>query len=291
VIVSHRRHAWNDAAIELDRALFSNAVFRRVRLAGVVDDERLLPTSIGRGIPGRRTRLHVVLTGRATAWAGGQCWELGPGDALVVRPVATLVGRSSDGESLEMDWDSLTDAPLVEHLRVSPRLLVSSAALSAALADLAAPDAVARLVKAGRDFLRVAAADGLDTPIDPDELATSGPDAQRLMHVIDGALSQLHTNPSTVDLETTLAVSRRTLTRHVRRVHTAYGLCGLGDGVDWKSIRDFYRLRVASILMSNPRAGTREIARAVGYGSPDAMCHAFAHVGLPSPGRVRETVR
>ena len=56
-------------------------------------------------------------------------------------------------------------------------------------------------------------------------------------------------------------------------------------------MRDFYRMIVGSILASNPDLTTRRLAPVLGYASPDALCHAFANAGLPSPGSVKKLRR
>ena len=68
-----------------------------------------------------------------------------------------------------------------------------------------------------------------------------------------------------------------------REIHARYGLSGL-DGASWRSVRDFYRVLVGSILASSPVMTTRRLASVLGYGSPEAICHAFANAGMPSSG-------
>ena len=110
------------------------------------------------------------------------------------------------------------------------------------------------------------------------------------MSALEDALCSLGKSPQLVDLEAP-GRSRWTLTRTLHELYARYGLSGMGGATDWRSIRDFRRLRLAQVMMTHRRASTREIARFVGYGSPDAMCHAFAKAGFVSPGRMRESAR
>ena len=65
-----------------------------------------------------------------------------------------------------------------------------------------------------------------------------------------------------------------------------YGL----NGSDWRTIRDRWRLNTALLAMSHPRARTESVATAVGYGSPNALCHAFREANIPSPGSIRDAL-
>jgi AraC-like DNA-binding protein len=113
---------------------------------------------------------------------------------------------------------------------------------------------------------------------------------QRLMCTIDAALGELDAAPMLVDIERTLGTTRRTLTRNIRDLHVRYALTGRGAGV-WRGIRDVYRLVVASILVTHREATPRAVAAAVGYGSVEALDHAFRHASLPTPAALARAVR
>jgi AraC-like DNA-binding protein len=51
------------------------------------------------------------------------------------------------------------------------------------------------------------------------------------------------------------------------------------------------RLRAACLMLSAPAGTPSEVARAVGYGSLDAMGRAFRDASLPAPSVVQEAVR
>jgi AraC-like DNA-binding protein len=52
-------------------------------------------------------------------------------------------------------------------------------------------------------------------------------------------------------------------------------------------MRDRWRLTMSAVALSHPLARTEDVARAVGYGSSNALCQAFRIANLPSPGQVR----
>ena len=134
----------------------------------------------------------------------------------------------------------------------------------------------------------------LGLPLEPETweepLLAEDPSDQAWSSAIDAALSDLAGGPASADLERRVAKSRSTVFRRSREFHGKFGLTGL-SGPEWRSVRDFYRLLVGTIVMGHPDAGTREVAGLLGYRSAEAFCHAFANAGLPSPGRVRESVR
>jgi AraC-like DNA-binding protein len=64
---------------------------------------------------------------------------------------------------------------------------------------------------------------------------------------------------------------------------------GLGGG--FRDATRVLRLRAAVLFLSAPGATPSEVARAVGYGSLDAMGRAFRDAKLPAPSVVQEAVR
>jgi AraC-like DNA-binding protein len=59
----------------------------------------------------------------------------------------------------------------------------------------------------------------------------------------------------------------------------------------WREGSKRHRLRMAIIALSADEISVRDVARAVGYGSEDAMARAFRDAGMWSPSRVREGLR
>lgn len=297
MLVSHRRHApIAGICIELDRLLAPSWIARRVRLAGVVQDESLT-AGLGKGTASERVRLDVVLRGRLEATVGGRSFVIGPGDFLLVPRLAACVTRGDgDNEILELDWDP--GAPVaantvsdIEHGTLSSTARAGARALGSALAqvDGRTLHATAPIVA---DAFRALAADGL--PVDPraaEGVAAGGSASdQALFDAIDAALANLEASPAVVGLEQQLGWARRTVSRRASELHQRYGIQGL-DGESWRSVRDFYRVLIGTIFASSPDITTRGLATILGYTSPDALCHAFANAGLPSPGAVKKLRR
>jgi hypothetical protein len=113
------------------------------------------------------------------------------------------------------------------------------------------------------------------------ELGTASAQEQETMDRVDASLSQLRASPMLVDFEG--AERPRTMPRRIRRLHERYGLHG---GQSWRAVRDDYRLVVASILMSHRDTTSRAVAGLVGYGSTEALDHAFRNAGLPRPSQL-----
>ncbi|CAN5916901.1 hypothetical protein BH11MYX4_BH11MYX4_69660 [soil metagenome] len=312
MLVSHRRHAPlgppSRLCIELDRVLAPSWIARRVRLSGAVQDEHMT-TQLGKGTQAERARLKIVLVGRLEATVGGRTFELRAGDFLVMPRIAECLTCGGDDETLELDWDP--EAPIagaavttLEHGTLRPRALKAAKSIARALHDDVDPSSCGVLDALSRDLpaaLRVLASDGL--PLDPagaeHELPPRAPHElrrgasrgdQRLFDAIDATLANLDDGPAVVGLEEKLGWSRRTVSRRTSELHQRYGLSGI-DGESWRTVRDFYRLLVGTILASNPDVTTRGLAVILGYASPDALCHAFANAGLPSPGAIRKLPR
>lgn len=294
---SHRHHDFPQLGgkILLDRLIAPSYVLRRCEIGGFLHDERLSARALGYGTKSDRARLVVMLEGRGVFTAGDRAVELGPGDALLVSSLHTVTQRGRAAVQLELDWDpggALGDAPETgsTHFRLGARERRTLATLARALNRSEQRDAALR--EATNAALGALRALGLPVVEEAweEQLQGEDPGDQAWSSAIDAALSDLAGGPASADLEQRVAKSRSTVSRRSREFHGKFGLTGL-SGPEWRSVRDFYRLLVGTIVMGHPDAGTREVAGLLGYRSAEAFCHAFANAGLPSPGRVRETLR
>ena len=297
MLVSHRRHAppLDGVELELDRAVFESWVLRRASTAGVVQDDRLT-TSLGNGAPRGRRRLTVMLAGRTTVFAG-RTFELAAGDALLVEDLGELVTRAEPGLAFELDWTA--DGELagggvrgMNSFRLAPSTLDAIQALLREL-RVVSPMECTGLVQQAKEVLRALRAEGV--PVSPDALAEprvsrSDSDVQRLLTAVDAELSSLEQGPALTTLEARLGWTRRTVARRAQLARERYGISAL-SGPDWRSARDFYRLLLGTMLASHQAATTGHLARMLGYGSPVALCHAFAHAGLAAPAVVGALAR
>ncbi|HVH41783.1 MAG TPA: hypothetical protein VM925_05550, partial [Labilithrix sp.] len=115
------------------------------------------------------------------------------------------------------------------------------------------------------------------------------PRDQRLMTAIDAIFTDFASAPMLVDLEAAVGCSGRTLARHIGDLHARYGLLGRGAG-RFRGIRDSARLVLSTIFLSHESATPAAVAASVGYGSVEALDHAFRDAGLPAPRALQRAV-
>ncbi len=72
------------------------------------------------------------------------------------------------------------------------------------------------------------------------------------------------------------------LRRGLSELHRAYDFYG----GSWHRLRQWWRLSMATTLMTAPGATTELVGDVLGYGSPRSFCLAMAQAGLPSPGKI-----
>jgi hypothetical protein len=294
VLVSHRRHALplGRALLMLDRAIAPSFVLKRVALREVVQDERFTKPILGVDCARDRHRVVVVLQGTTREFAVGRETALSEGDAFFVPAGTTYASRAGDCDLLELEWDppaSPSRAPAPERLRLGARTRARVRDLARTLS--AAEDAAA--IAPGLEALLDALASEASVPVPPPGAARASavaPGDQALVKQIDGSLGQLGNAPMLVDLESSLASARRTLTRRIRDLHERYALSGRGGG-RWRGLRDTYRLVIASILLTHADATPRRVAGLVGYRSVEALDHAFRNASLASPAALQRAMR
>jgi len=97
----------------------------------------------------------------------------------------------------------------------------------------------------------------------------------------------LATSASLKQIATLAGLSLRQLGRDLGDFTKTFGLFGGG----FRDAMRVLRLRAAVLLLSSPEASPSDVARAVGYGSLDAMGRAFRDAQLPAPSVVQGAVR
>lgn len=289
VLFSHRVHALGRSAIGLDQAIAPTFSLRRITLRGLTQDQRISRSLLGVDRPRRRHTLTIPLCGFSKETIDNRELHVGAGSVLHVPVGATCAGRAS-GDLLELEWDDGALGQATREMAVDAARL-GEATMRAAqdVADkLARPVSALGFRAALKALLRALTSEGVTFDVDALEtIPTATAGEQRLHECIDARLSSLESSPMLVDLETLLNVSTRTLTRQVRSLQDRYRLPG---GETWRKLRDHYRLVVATILLSHDDASARSVALSVGYGSVEALCHAFRSVDLPAPDAYHRTV-
>lgn len=290
MFASHRRHGLDDATLELDRVIAPQVLVQRLALSRLSLDERITTAALGRQVVPRQ-RLLIVLSGRVRIHnqesPESEPLLLEEGDVFVSPADFPVAFVREEGETLDIEGGSGLAAPL--RTRLDPVAETCVRALASVLRERADESIVqARTVEA---FQALAASRLMDAEL---ALALSAPtDSDELAYArsLDVLFNRLEVCPGTIDIERHLDLSRRTVTRRTHEFFKRHGLSGLGGRTDWRSIRDGYRLFVGVVLMSHPDATTARVARALGYGSAEALCHAFANVSLPTPTGIRERMR
>lgn len=110
---------------------------------------------------------------------------------------------------------------------------------------------------------------------------------ERVWTVIKPLYEDLATSTSLKQIATLANLSLRQLGRDLGELTRTFGLFGAG----FRDAARVLRLRAACLMLSAPTGTPSEVARAVGYGSLDAMGRAFRDASLPAPSVVQEAVR
>lgn len=109
----------------------------------------------------------------------------------------------------------------------------------------------------------------------------------RLWQVLRPLYEDLATSASLKQIAIVAKLSLRQLGRDLGDLTRTFGLFGAG----FRDAMRVLRLRAAVLLLSAPGGTPSEVAKAVGYGSLDAMGRAFRDAQLPAPSLVQEAVR
>ena len=294
VIVSHRRHSLpaGTSVLTLDRVIASTLILRRVSLPEVVQDERVTKGALGVDSERTRRRIAIVLDGESQEFVDDRAVPCRRGDCVFVPEGASHASRSGSDTVLELEWNTgaLDDGAARSSTRMKLGMRAQATARRVA-EDLRTAVSGASMVEPLTALLSALNAEGMSFRVDAVRgLEAASPDDQSMMNGIDRILSRLHENPMLVDLESTLGQARRTLTRSIGQLHERHALLGRGGG-RWRTIRDNYRLVVATILVSHEEATPRDVAGLVGYGSVEALDHALNNASLPSPLALKRAIR
>ena len=109
----------------------------------------------------------------------------------------------------------------------------------------------------------------------------------RLWAALRPLYQDLATSASLKQIAVIARLSLRQLGRDLGDLTRTFGLFGGG----FRDAMRVLRLRAAVLLLSAPGGTPSDVARAVGYGSLDAMGRAFRDAQLPAPSVVQDAVR
>lgn len=269
------------AQIEIVSKKRPEVIVRRTRYAGVVVDERVL-TRAFEWIPRSPTlQAIVLLEGSARLWSHDGRTELHmvPGDAVLLSPADASKGRFEDATYLDLEWlpEAAPERPSLERLARVDRARAArlgESVVAGGLSDRALFDEAFALLRA------------VGAPIGEMPLAGGGPSAQdqAIARAIAAQVADLRSAASALSFGEHAGMSPRQLQRVLASHFERYRM----NAVNWRDMRNRYRIHIAITLLSVPELPIATIAREVGYASPAALARAFADLGLPTPGEMRD---
>jgi AraC-like DNA-binding protein len=158
--------------------------------------------------------------------------------------------------------------------------------LAAASRALLAAGSDAATIEAARAFFDALVTRGVLAPSVQSALPVGGGRFDRVWRGLRPFAERFHVLSTLDEVSLASGSSLRQLARDVDGFRRALGLRG-----GWRETTRRYRLKLAVIALSCPDATIAEVARAVGYGSVEAMARAFRDAGLPPASVVRAAVR
>jgi AraC-like DNA-binding protein len=107
-----------------------------------------------------------------------------------------------------------------------------------------------------------------------------------LWKAIGPIVERLDLRPTVKELSAVTGGTPREVDRNVRAFVSSFGFVG----ASWRAGTRYWRLKLAIVFLSADGASIADVARAVGYGSTDAMARAFRDAGLLAPKVVKEQI-
>jgi len=109
---------------------------------------------------------------------------------------------------------------------------------------------------------------------------------QLLWKAIGPIVERLDLRPTVKELSAVTGGTPREVDRNVRAFVSSFGFLG----GSWREGSRYWRLKLAIVFLSAEGASIADVARAVGYGSTDAMARAFRDARIPPPNVVKERI-
>ncbi len=267
-----------------------------VRQRGMGADEDIA-AGLGFGRPpDARNLVGVALRGRAfvrQGLGGDTAHECAAGDAIVMPGRGSFRAGilASDEESfsinIEIDrstYEQAPNAPTFMKVRDLPRVTNDVELLVRAIEnEWRNPEAGPLARKHLETLLATLSYEGLPVPrVLPRSQTNDDRNMRRMARAIDQTLSLSRSMPMLVDVENLTERSIRTVQRKFPELCSVWGQ----RAESFRAHRQRTQLARAVGAMSNPRATTELVSRALGFSSPNAFCRAMNSNGLPSPGSI-----
>lgn len=257
----------------------SDLVLRCTKYHGIVVDERVLTKTFDLVTRPQRMLATLVLEGDLLVDAPEGTLRARRGEGVLHATELMSVTRYDRTTTLELDW--------VAKEQTSPRVLTSfDVARATEIAnELFEPVSQRDLFARAFAFLRETG-----VPIEEHLDALRGGPTERdvrLGRAMCEQLMHLSSRATTLHLGDTASLSPRQLQRVVTDFNARYGI----NARNWRDVRNRWRVQIAVVLLSVESMPIESIAREVGYGSASALSRAFASVGFPAPGELRDRIR
>jgi hypothetical protein len=293
MIVSRRFFTWSDVVIR--RWLLRDPTFlvKVVETRGVCSDDRLWERAKLWSVVPHWPCVGVPIQGHGMMLSEGAALEMRRGYIGTIDRGETFRARTEPEAAFGvfLQWDpAVYGKPGTSSLMreaIDPRDL---SRIGQALRGIIHPQAThdTLLGNVGELFKIFGSLGIMDGERSPREVVIPPPPrVERIGRAIDGVLSRAGTRPMVVDLTRALDCSERQARYLVSEYVGAYALQGV---TEWRTLVNVWTTYLAGLLMTAPGATTERVAALLGYGSPNAFCHALTNAGLPSPGEMRRIV-
>jgi AraC-like DNA-binding protein len=265
----------------------SGLVMRRTRFSEMVVDERVLWKAFPLAPRVVRPICYLVFGGRGYLEDGGETLEVEAGDVIAFRAQGGVKPRWHDVRMIEIAWTDEIEGGEARPGAVSD-LFFRAKAAPADIASLVAGFDDVWSLDHGAVITRATAFLGdLGLRLPPIDLAPEDAPSEMDLAIARGLSAQfraLSEGPMMVDFKSQLGLSERQLLRVQVAFNEKYRI----DAGNWRDLRNRWRVKIAAALLSNLDATVAQIAKAVGYRSPNALARAFAGVGFPPPLALRK---
>ena len=252
---------------------------RFTRYQDIVVDERLLTEAFPFLPTSSRVVCALMLEGALDVEGEAGRIDVSPGESVLLGIPFMRRTRWTGAAYLDLEWTPLDTRQATVPIKLGPVDREASTAIAAALVGRH-PDQRATLESAFALFRSIGAPLQLATD---DLLGEPSESDRRLAHAMEVELANLSSRATELHLGDSMNLSPRQLQRLIQDFNARYQ----HNAGNWRDNRNRWRLQLAALLLSRPVLTVAEIAREVGYASPNALARAFLEAGFPSPAAVR----
>lgn len=241
-------------------------------------DERLITKSFPL-VPGLSRLVALAMIGGRMEVEGEGV--LMPGDAMLLDVAALGRTRSQDASDLRFEWDWEAPARPALPRRLGAPAMDQVLTIADALQDRSSDQRTT--ISSALDLFRSI---GAPLPLSLDALEGE-PTVQD--HRLARAMEEQFENV-TNDTATTfhMGASMGLSERQVRRLFEDFSKRYAINARSWRDAKNRWRVQNAVLLLSRSQLTVADVAREVGYASPNALARAFSKVGFPPPAAIRQ---